>query len=116
MAQPVAFQAAPVFFKLIFESRQKPPVLAGQSATIPASAVFTIGTFSTTANATCVEAAIASTTPCVIAVGPPSPMPPPLPPVPVPPPPVPFDPPLPPLPTVVVVVVALSSPPHATIA
>src|SRR6476659_7397932 len=113
MVQPVAFHAAPVFFKLIFASRQKPPLLAGQAATMPASAVFTIGTFSMTANATCVEAAIASSTPCVIAVGPPSPMPPSLlPPVPLPPPPpVPFDPPLPPLPTVEdVAVVAVSSP------
>src|SRR5438034_4729470 len=117
MGQPVAVQAAPVFFKLILASRQKPPVLAGQSETMPASAVATMGTFSMTANATCVCAAIASTTACVIAVGPPSPMPPSLPPVPVPPPPpVPFDPPLPPPPAVVVAVVDVSSPPQATIA
>src|SRR3954451_18568513 len=108
MAQPFAFQAAPVFLSEILASRQKPPVLAGQSATMPAS-LSTIGTFSTTPNVTCVFAPIASSTAWVTLLCPPS-TPPSLPPVPVdPPPPVPLLPPLPPLPPLVV---ALSSPPH----
>src|SRR6266545_7262628 len=65
MAQPVAFHVAPVFFRVIFASRQKPPVLCGQSATTAPSVVVTTGPFSMTVKATCVEEPIASRMACV---------------------------------------------------
>src|SRR6266496_3368473 len=102
MAHPVAFHAAPPLRSVIFASRQKPPALSGQFATVPPSAAVVIGTFSMTVKVTCIELAIASRTVWVIGPTPPSlPAMPALPPVPA----VPADPPPPP--------VALSSPPHA---
>src|SRR5262245_62150394 len=64
MAQPFAFQQSPVFFRASFTFAQRPPVLGGQSATMPPSDA-TIGMFSRTVYVTRVDAPIASTNVCV---------------------------------------------------